>query len=183
MSKLIPRLLARDMPVELAEMLRPRVERLGYLGEFFQCCAHQPRALMSFMTLTEDLKQALPDNLTEVVALSVACLMDNAYERIQHERLCLKLGFGELWLRRVISLRTDEAGILSDSEWRVQKLVAAVVSRKGRDTRAELEAVIGAIGAAQALAVLMLVGRYTMHALLVNSLDLAPPVLSPLERG
>src|SRR5258705_10450349 len=33
---------------------------------------HQPRALISFCTLTEDLKKALPDNLTELVALTIA---------------------------------------------------------------------------------------------------------------
>ena len=31
-----------------------------------------------------------------------------------------------------------------------------------------------------AIAVLMLIGRYVTHALMVNTLDLAPPVPSPL---
>ncbi len=31
----------------LWKVLRPRVERLGYLGESFQCAAHQPDALIS----------------------------------------------------------------------------------------------------------------------------------------
>jgi len=35
-------------------MLRPRVERLGYLGEFFRYTAHQPQALISFLDFTED---------------------------------------------------------------------------------------------------------------------------------
>ncbi len=52
MPELIPRLPPWEMPPELVEMLRPRVERLGYLGEFFQCAAQQPRALMSFMRRT-----------------------------------------------------------------------------------------------------------------------------------
>jgi len=180
MSRLIPRLSAIEMAPELAEMLRPRVERLGYLGEFFQCAAHQPQALVSFQQLTEDLKQALPDKLTEVVALSVATLMENAYERVQHERLALKLGFGEPWLRGVISLRADGSGGLSEPEVLVQRLVLAVVARHGHDTEAELEAVIHAIGHEQAVAVLMLIGRYVTHALIVNCLNLAPPVPSPL---
>src|SRR5947209_10053174 len=83
-----------ELDPQLAEMLRPKVERLNYLGEFFQCTGHQPRALMSFYSLTEDLKDALPDNITELVALTVAAKMRNAYERVQHERLALKLGFG-----------------------------------------------------------------------------------------
>lgn len=181
MSLSIPRLSLADMTPELAHKLRPRVERLGYLGEFFQCTAHQPAALMSFMNFTEDLKRALPDNLTEVVALSVACLMDNAYERVQHERLSLKLGFSEQWVRDVISLRADGDGALTKPERLVQKLVLAVVTRRGHGTSEELKAVVGAIGHAQAVAVLMLIGRYVTHALIVNSLNLAPPVPSPLE--
>src|ERR1700728_3948988 len=104
MSDTIPRLSANEMPPALMSVLGPRVKRLGYLGEFFQCTAHQPEALLSFLEFTEHLKHALPDNLTEIVALSVAVLMDNAYERIQHERLSRKLGFSEEWLREVRSL-------------------------------------------------------------------------------
>lgn len=181
MTALIPRLSQEELDPELARMLRPRVERLGYLGEFFRCAAHQPRALLSFMTFTEDLKQALPDRLTEVVALSVSRLLDNPYERVQHERLSLRLGLGEAWLRDVLSLAPDEAPTLRGEERDVQRLVIAVVERKGHGTQAELEAVVQAVGHAQAIAILMLIGRYVTHALMVNSLGLAPPVASPLE--
>lgn len=182
MSKLIPRLLAEEMTPELQASLRPRVERLGYLGEFFKCAAHQPQALMSFMSFTEDLKRALPDNLTEVVALSVATAMDNAYERVQHERLSLKLGFGERWVRAVISLNPEGNAAMSEQELRVQRLAMAVVERRGHDTAGELETAIDAIGHEQAVAVLMLIGRYVTHALMVNCLNLEPPVASPLEQ-
>src|ERR1700743_2718594 len=101
MSDQIPRLSAEEMPPVLASFLSSRVKRLGYLGEFFQCTAHQPEALLSFLEFTEHLKHALPSNLTEVIALSVAVLMENDYERIQHERLSLKLGFSAGWLREV----------------------------------------------------------------------------------
>src|SRR6266852_1413632 len=122
MSTLIPRLSFSELDPQLAELLRPKVERLNYLGEFFQCTGHQPRALISFYTLTEDLKQALPDNLTELVALTVATLMDNTYERVQHERLALKLGLSEAWIRDVLSLQTSNAGEGSYPEVLVQKL-------------------------------------------------------------
>src|SRR5216683_6322487 len=104
MSELIPRLSFSELDPQLAELLRPKVERLNYLGEFFQFTGHQPRALISFYTLTEDLKEALPDNLTELVALTIAAKMNNAYERVQHERLSLKLGLTEAWVREVESL-------------------------------------------------------------------------------
>src|SRR5216684_5059669 len=131
MSELIPKLTEAQMAPELAKMLRPRVERLGYLGEFFRCAAHQPEALMSFMAFTEDLKRALPDNLTEVVALTVACMMGNAYERVQHECLSLKRGFGKPWLREVLSLNANDRDVLSHEEIAVQRLVIVAVERKG----------------------------------------------------
>ncbi|MEP6912495.1 MAG: hypothetical protein ABI923_07060 [bacterium] len=179
MSKLIPRLSMGELDPQLAELLRPKVERLNYLGEFFQCTGHQPAALISFYRLTEDLKQALPDNLTELVALTIAGKMNNSYERVQHERLALKLCLSEAWVREVISLKPE--GQLSQTEMLVQKLTLAVLERRGHDTGAEFENVIRAVGHKEAIAVLMLIGRYVMHALIANCLELQPPVSSPLE--
>ncbi len=173
MSALIPRLSEAELAPELAETLRGRVKRLGYLGEFFRCTAHQPRALMSFLALTEDLKQALPDRLTEVVALTVATEMKNSYERVQHERLSLKLGLGEAWVRSVLALQPEA---LSEPESPVQRLALAVVRRQGHGAGSELEAAVLSLGPEKAVAVLMLIGRYVMHALIANTLDLAPPV-------
>jgi hypothetical protein len=181
MTKLIPRLPQEKLHPELESFLRPRIERLGYLGEFFQCTAHQPEALLSFLEFTDHLKHALPNNLTEVVSLSVAQLMNNSYERVQHERLSLKLGFGENWVREVLSLSADGREILSKQELLVQRLVVAVIDRKGHNTRRELEAVIQSIGPAMTIAVLMLIGRYMSHAMIVNCLELDAPVPSPLE--
>jgi alkylhydroperoxidase family enzyme len=181
MSKLIPRLSRENLHPDLEAFLRPRIERLGYLGEFFQCTAHQPEALLSFLEFTAHLKHALPNNLTEVVSLSVAQLMDNSYERVQHERLSLKLGFGEKWLREVLSLSADGNGVLSEQEVLIQRLVVAVINRRGHGTTRELESVIRSIGPAMTIAVLMLIGRYLSHAMIVNALNLDAPVPSPLE--
>lgn len=180
MNKFIPMLSEAEMPGDLAAYLHPRVDRLGYLGEFFRYAAHQPKALMSFLNFTEELKGALPSNLTEVVALSVAQLMENSYERVQHERLSLKLGFGERWIQEVLSLGTEGNATLSSQETGVQRLVIAVVTRKGRHCDSELELVAQTIGPAMTIAILMLIGRYLTHALIVNALELAPPVPSPL---
>jgi hypothetical protein len=183
MSARIPRLLASELEPQLAEALRPRVERLGYLGEFFQCAAHQPEALLSFQRFTEDLKRALPDRLAEVVALTVASLMENAYERVQHERLSLKLGFGEAWVREVLRLDPVRRAAMTAEDRVVQDLAVGLLARRGKHTADELDAVIDAIGHPQAIAVLMLVGRYVTHALIVNCLHLEPPVASPLKEG
>src|SRR5256714_12034066 len=181
MSDLIPRLSFSELDPQLAELLRPKVERLNYLGEFFQCTGHQPRALISFYSLTEDLKDALPDNLTELVALTVAGKMRSSYERVQLERLALKLGFGEAWVREVLSLEANDRSRLSPEELLVQRFCIAVLDRDGHETTADFESVIKAIGYKDAVAVLMLIGRYVMHALIANSLALKPPVTSPLE--
>lgn len=181
MSDLIPRLPREKLHPELEAFLQPRIARLGYLGEFFQCTAHQPEALLSFLEFTDHLKHALPNNLTEVVSLTVAQLMNNRYERVQHERLSLKLGFGEDWLREVLSLFGDRGGQLSEQEVLVQRLVVAAINRKGHDVTPELEPVVRSLGPAMTIAVLMLVGRYVSHALIANALNLAAPVPSPLE--
>jgi Carboxymuconolactone decarboxylase family len=182
MSDLIPRLSLEQMPEKLAEMLAPRVKRLGYLGEFFQCAANQPDALICFQNFTEALKKALPDRLTEVVALTSAQLMGNAYERTQHERLSLNLGFGQAWVNEVLSLGESVNGSLLEPEIAVQRLVAAVIQRRGYNTRTELERVIFLIGHEKAVAVLMLIGRYITHAFIVNSLELPPPPNLPSAR-
>src|SRR5258705_9862142 len=157
MSDLIPRLSREKLHPELEAFLQPRIERLGYLGEFFQCTAHQPEALLSFLEFTDHLKHALPNNLTEVVSLSVAQLADNRYERVQHERLSLKLGFGENWVREVLSLSANGTGILSEQEVLVQRLVVAVGDRRGHDTTPEPEAVGRSIRPAQTTSLLMLI--------------------------
>jgi len=176
----IPRLSQEELPPEVAALLRPAIERLGYLGEFFKCAAHQPAALMSFLAFTEDLRHALPDRLTETVALTVSAELGNAYELNQHERQCLKLGFGDAWVRSIEDRDPSRAKFLSAAERAAQALTLAVVRRQGKETTAELDALTAAVGHAQAIAVLMLVGRYVTHALIVNALDLKPPVPSPL---
>ena len=87
-----------DLPDDLRRQLAPRVQRLGYLGDFFRYCGHQPDALLHFYLFTEALKDALPPDLTEAVALTVAAASGNDYERAQHERLARRLGFSDPWI-------------------------------------------------------------------------------------
>jgi alkylhydroperoxidase family enzyme len=183
MNEHVPRLQAEEMQPELAEFLAPRIQRLGYLGEFFQCTAHQPAALLKFLEFTEELKHALPSHLTELIALTIAMLMDNAYERVQHERLCEELGFSPEWLNAVLSLdATDDGQVLTHTERSVRQLAISVVKRGGRNTTHEFQAVIDAVGVQPAIAVLMLISRYMSHAAMVNTLDLPPPALA-VARG
>jgi alkylhydroperoxidase family enzyme len=178
MSALIPRLEMDQFAPELRETLAPRVKRLGYLGEFFKTAGHIPDVLVPFMDMTEALKAALPDRLTEVGALSASGAMGNVYERNQHERLSEKLGFGLDWIEAVNRLDPDAAGPLSEEERAVQRLTLTVLRGHGHGARDEFEAVVRRLGHAGAMAVLFLIGRYAMHAYAVNVLELAPPVPS-----
>lgn len=175
MSNRIPRLEMAELETRLAETLRPRVERLGYLGEFFKCTAHAPDVLRHFMEMTEALKQAVPDRITETVALTVAVKTGNDYERNQHERLCIKLGFGPDWVRAVECLDPDAQSELSAAERAAQAYTLAAIARFGRDCGAEFEQVLDQLAVSEAVGVLMLVGRYITHAVAVNTLNLVPP--------
>jgi alkylhydroperoxidase family enzyme len=177
----ITRLTFEQLAPAVQQVLDARVKRLGYLGEFFRCAGHQPDILVPFMEMTEALKRALPDRLTEVGALTVATMMANDYERHQHERLSRKLGFGEAWVAAVERLEPHAETDLNEAERAVQRLVIAILDRRGRGVAAELDAVIDLIGTGQAIAVLFLIGRYLTHAVIVNALELAPPVPSIFE--
>ena len=178
----ITRLEFDELAPEVQDVLRARVERLGYLGEFFRCAGHQPGILRPFMEMTEALKKALPDRITEVGALTVAGLMANKYECNQHERLCRTLGFELPWISDVQRLSPDSATEMSEGERAVQRLAIALVERKGKGVAAEFSAAVDAIGAERAMAILFLVGRYVTHALIVNALELEPPVASIFEQ-
>jgi alkylhydroperoxidase family enzyme len=183
MSTSIPRLSLDAMRPDLAEYLTPRVRRLGYLGELFQVSGHAPDVLLAFMQFTEALKDALPDRLAEAAVLTTATLMDNAYERNQHERLCVRLGFGRDWIGDVERLDPEHATLLSTAERAVQAYVRAAIASRGLDAQAEFERLAALLPPGQAVAVAMLVGRYITHALVVNTFRLAPPVPSIWDDG
>lgn len=181
MADLIPRLEWDDLHEQLQNVLEPRVKRLGYLGEFFKCVGHVPVTLAYFMEMTEQLKKDLPENLTEMVSLTVAQLAGNEYEKNQHERLSRRLGFSLDWVRDSNAAAPDKATALSEEEKTVQRYVVAAEKTMGRGVEKEFEAMVKAIGPAYSMAVVMLIGRYLTHAIAVNSLKLVPPVPSVFD--
>ena len=178
---MIPRIPDDKLAPQVAAALRPRVERLGYLGEFFRCAAHVPDALVAFMAFTDAAKGDLPNRLVEVVALTASVRAGSDYERNQHERLAVRLGLSRDWVAAVS--RCEPENLETAEERAVQRYVLAALAQHGRDTEAEIEAMARAIGDAGAVAVMMLTGRYLVHALFVNGLRLAPPVPSIFEDG
>lgn len=179
----LPRLEFDQLAPDLAAYLEARVKRLGYLGEFFKCAGHQPQALLSFMEFTEASKEGLPKKLTEVIALTVAGWMGNSYERNQHERLSVRTGFGREWVAAVNALAPEDQDLLGADEKALQRLVLTLLDSKGHAAGESFDAMVATAGPQQAVAALMVAGRYVVHALIVNTLGLAPPVPSIFEDG
>ena len=179
----IPRLELEDFPAAVSERLAPRVQRLGYLGEFFKCAVHQPDALAAFIDFTESGKGSLPPNMVELIALTVSCWSDNVYERNQHERLSVRLGLGREWVQAVNALAPDTQKVLSEDERRLQELVLCVLESNGHKASEMFEEHVQRYGAEPAMAVLMVIGRYAVHGLIVNTLALKPPVPSIFDDG
>jgi len=91
-----------DIGDDLQKLFQPTVDRLGYFGDFFRYGSHAPDVLSGFMKLSVALKGAIPDDINETVALTVCQAMDFPYERIQHERLALKLGLDRDWIAAMV---------------------------------------------------------------------------------
>lgn len=183
MSELIPRLAFDALPPAIASALESKYRRLGYLGEFFAATAHQPAALKAFIDFTDLSKGELDMRLVELIALTVATMKSVAYEKNQHERLAVKLGYGRDWVAAVECLAPEEQTLLDADEKVVQRFVIDAVASDGRGTGALLDAVVARLGVACAVAVLFVMGRYTTHAIIVNSLAIEAPVPSIFEDG
>lgn len=175
-----------ELPATLAAVLAPRVERLGYLGEFFQRTAHQPDVLLAFHDFTEAGKRALGDRLTELVALTVSAELGNDYERHQHERLSIRIGRGRDWVATVEHRQPEapEAAELLDAQERLaQTVVLAAVRGRGGPGRELVDRYAARYGAPAAVALLLVAGRYLAHAVVVDALGITPPVPSIFEDG
>ena len=178
MSADIPRLEFEQLTPALQEVFRARVERLGYLGEFFKVMSHALETMGGFHTITESLKQALPDNFTEIVSLALSSRLANRYEQYQNERLSRRLGFSDDWIREAMTPAQGDGGVFGAEERAVQAFAIAVMEGSGRGVEAQLDAVINAIGPEQTVAVMWLIGRTVTHAMISNTLKLEPPVAS-----
>lgn len=172
---MIERLGFEELAPQAQELLRARVQRLGYFGEYFQVAGHQPKALEIGLALMDELKPRLGQNVVELVALTQSARLKNDYERIQHERLAEKLGFSREWIGDAVALAPQCAEHLSPSERKVQALVIAMLESWGRAAQAELAAVAAEFGSAKTTALLLLIGKYASDSLFMNVLQLTPP--------
>jgi alkylhydroperoxidase family enzyme len=166
-----------ELDPAVRQRLQSKIDRLGYLGGFFQLTAHQPEALAAFIDYTDATKRALPDDLAEIVALTVATATGNDYERHQHERLSVILGLGKDWVAAVETLDPD-SGELTVEQRATQRWVLAVLKGHGRRTAAEVDGLVRTLGPKSAIAVALMCGRYVAHATIANSFGIQPPVPS-----
>jgi alkylhydroperoxidase family enzyme len=176
-----------DLEPALQDALRPRYERLGYLGDFFRVMAHQPAALLHFDRFTEETKRALGPARAELVALTAATRLGNDYERHQHERLAVALGQASTWVADVERLAPGDRDTgLDEAERAIQGFVLAsidtlVPSVPGTSTTGSADAfgrVVEIVGDAEAAAVALLAARFVGHALVSRACALTPPVPS-----
>jgi len=178
----IPPIPFDELESTLAGALRPRYERLGYLGAFFAHMAHAPDALAAFDRFTEECKRALPADLLEVVALTAATRLGNDYERHQHEQLCLRTGLDRDWVAAVEAASPDDPTLtLTDRQRAVQRFVITAVDTAGRGAGGALDALVDTAGVDHAVAVLLATGRYLAHAMISNACGFEPPVPSIFE--
>ena len=179
----IPALAFGELDPVLADALRPRVERLGYLGGFFAVMGHQPETLVAFDAFTEACKRALPVDLLETIALSAATRLGNDYERQQHEQLSLRLGLDRAWVAAVERLSPDDAIGLNAEQRAVQRFVLEAVDTVGLSAAESLDVVVGMLGPTLATAVVLATARYLAHAMIANACRLPPPVPSIFDEN
>lgn len=183
MTEKIPVLSFEELPEEIAAQLAAKYQRLGYLGEFFARSAHQPEALAAFNEFTDKAKGALDFKIVELVALTVATMKAVDYEKNQHERLSVRKGYGRDWVADVEKLEPENSPGLTREEQLVQRFVIDAVNNDGKSVTAQLDAVIDTFSHENAVAIMMVMARYTTHALLVNCMNIGPPVPSIFEDG
>jgi alkylhydroperoxidase family enzyme len=173
----VPLIEIDELDPVVRQRLQSKIDRLGYLGGFFQLTAHQPEALAAFIDYTDATKRALPDDLAEIVALTVATATGTDYERHQHERLSVKLGLGKEWVASVEKL-DPESSELTPEQRATHRWVLAVLKAHGRDSASELDGLVRELGSTTAIAVALMCGRYVAHATIANSFGIRPPVPS-----
>ena len=130
------------------------------------------------MDYTKAVKAPLSDAGNEVLALSVCALLNADYERIQHERLSLKLGLTREWVAAAVGRSGANMTLLGPTETALRQLALAMVTRQGRDCSAEIVTVAHLLDATQTVAALLQITRFITIAHLCNALTLTLPVAS-----
>ena len=162
-----------------ASLLRPVVERLGYLGDLFGISAHQPAVLAAVMQLAGALRASLPEADFEVLALTVSALTGNLYEQYQHEQLCARRGYDESWIEQCVGLEPGSDGAtdaLTSSQLLLRQLAQDCVHPSPTGPAGSLEAVQRELGPQTTVAALHTIGYFVHAATVSRALGVTSPV-------
>lgn len=173
----IPPLAFGDLSEEAQDVLRPRYERLGYLGDVFGALGHNDSALRAFVAFADASATPVDQNLREVVALAAAAASNAEPELFQHERRALGLGFTRAEIAAIETLDPDHPDLPTGGA----NVVAATVSVVRQDwaaARAAMSALVAKSGPEHASGVLLQIGYYVMATSIGHALGLTPPVNS-----
>ena len=181
MGDTIPRRDAADLPEPLAGKVAAVADRVGYTGEFFTTVGWVPDALAGLLDFTAACKAPLSDRHNEVLALRVCARLDATYERIQHERLCERLGLSDAWVLAAEGREGGDPAALDRDEEALAALADRLIQTAGQGAQAELAAVATRLGPEGAVAATLQVARFQMIALLVHAFDLTLPVASRFD--
>ena len=165
-----------EVDPKLREMLQPTVDRLGYFGEFFQYGAQAPGVLTGFMQYSGALKAAIPDDLNEALALTVCAHLGLDYERIQHERLAVKLGLARDWIATMVGC--SDTATLTPAQQAQRALAIAVSDGKIAEAREAAARLATEAGEAVAVAALFQATRFVAVCVIGRVFDLQLPITS-----
>lgn len=157
---------------EVVEVLGAKVARLGYLGGFFAGLGHAPRAVAAFERFTSATRSQLSEPVAETIALTIAGLASNDYERVQHERLARSKGYDDAWIGAV---HAGPTAIVDPLQRAAAELASAMWHRDAAVARAAVTALVNLEGPATAAASLLLCGRFLAHSDISAVLDLRDP--------
>lgn len=174
----LKRLTLDDIEASLRADLEPTVARLGYFGEFFQVFSAVPGAVQGFMAYTKAVKSPLADSENEVLALAVCTALGDSYERIQHERLSLKLGLDLNWIAAAEGRDGADMSLLNSNETALRTLALAVLTQFGKECQHHIADAAAVIGPQKTVAALLQITRFMSIATLCNALALSLPVHS-----
>jgi alkylhydroperoxidase family enzyme len=157
-------------------LLAATVERQGYFGEMFAYLSHTPEALAGFMQYSGALRSDLPARLNELIALAVCARLDFAYERIQHERLSLKLDLDREWIAALTGHGPMVA--LDPAETAAHALAEAVANGDTATASTALNDLAAASDDRIAIAALLQATRFVSVCVIGRTLGVTLPVPS-----
>ena len=177
----LPRRDAAELPEPLAGKVAAVAERVGYLGEFFTTVGWVPDALTGLLDFTAACKAPLSDRHNEVLALRTCTRLGATYERVQHERLCERLGLSDEWVLAAEGRAEADPAALDDSDQELAVLADRLIETGGQEAAPVLTPVVARLGPEGAVAATLQVARFQLIAMLVHAFDLTLPVGSRLD--